>query len=815
MGIRTVLGVVLTERIMTPALFGFIRPRLLLPNRILETLSLEDMRYIFLHELAHLKRHDILFGWVAALLQALHWFNPLVWLAFRRMRMDRELACDALALSSLRSEKVQAYGRTIVNLLERFSQPRRLPALAGILESKSHLKRRITMIARFKKHSYRWSALAVAALVMLGSVTLTGAPASSGAAKATAKSKLLKHGSVAPYFGPVIERVLNSPDVTSVNTFINLDTGELFSLPEGFNRKREAMNAWVEEKQVDLCVGDLIKHLGKADRIRFIGLGAILVPKTVSHWDTLTPTSAQTAIASLAGPVSGPRADHLQVEQFRKEYPARTFLFKTRDGGAGLLQVVGFNEEGTGIKIRYKMLRQGQPGDTLPSGWTLNYDDGTSDEREGWSHWAGSMARNLSQLRAIPAPANEYDGSWKEERLRLAIRSLDGEHMGEILFQGQTKIEPMILASDKYILSYTRGSVDLESNCTIPLDRAEFIVDLSQPGMYELRFSPKLEKPKVTEEKWLPTTCVGTVVDSNGNPLKQADVAAYEMFFNMAGGLDLRLIGEAVTKKDGRFVFETRPSVKKKRSMDGIVVAKKNGSALGWAKWPLYGAQKVTIKLARPMILAGWIVDKNGEGVAGAEVRAVLFKKKVSEKEETMWLPGIRPLRWLAVRSDRKGYFEFDNIPVYIRADFVVTAAGFGTIYTHKPENLRTGYEGAEFAPGTMDIRITMAPGGTIEGKVIESNSGEGVGGGKLAVVPTFSGYFFHRFVCISKKDGTFSIGGLQSGEYLIRGNAQEGFGRANVVVESGKMAGDVIINWTKPPPPPAAQPAGSERIDR
>ena len=89
MGIRTILGVVITNKVKSPALFGFVRPRLLLPEGMIETLSEQELRYVLLHELAHLKRHDIYIGWLASLLQVLHWFNPLVWLAFYRMRSDR------------------------------------------------------------------------------------------------------------------------------------------------------------------------------------------------------------------------------------------------------------------------------------------------------------------------------------------------------------------------------------------------------------------------------------------------------------------------------------------------------------------------------------------------------------------------------------------------------------------------------------------------------------------------------------------------------------------------------------------------------
>ena len=175
MGIRTILGVVMTDKVKSPALFGFLRPRLLLPAGMIETLSREELRYVFLHELGHLRRRDIYVGWLMSLLQVLHWFNPLVWLAFYRIQTDRELACDALVLTRTRSGESKEYGRTIVNLLERFSRPQRLPSMAGILETKSQLKRRIKMIAKFKKTSRPQWAGAMLLLAVLACVVLTNA----------------------------------------------------------------------------------------------------------------------------------------------------------------------------------------------------------------------------------------------------------------------------------------------------------------------------------------------------------------------------------------------------------------------------------------------------------------------------------------------------------------------------------------------------------------------------------------------------------------------------------------------------------------
>jgi len=174
-GVETILGIIVTDKVKSPALFGFIRPRLLLPVGIIETHNFKELRHIFLHELSHLKRCDILLGWVTALLLVVHWFNPLVWYAFYRMRQDRELACDASALSTMGIGESEKYGLTIVRLLEKFSQARGLPIIAAVSEDRSNLKKRIAMISQFKKEPYLWSVLAVTLIIVLSFVTLTNA----------------------------------------------------------------------------------------------------------------------------------------------------------------------------------------------------------------------------------------------------------------------------------------------------------------------------------------------------------------------------------------------------------------------------------------------------------------------------------------------------------------------------------------------------------------------------------------------------------------------------------------------------------------
>jgi len=186
--ISSTVTVVECPFIQMPALFGVVRPSILLPEGAAQELGLDRLRFVFLHELAHLKRHDIAFNWLMSLFQCAHWFNPLIWYGFYRMRADRELACDALVLSYAQPGESIGYGETIVRLLEGFGGSRAFAGMVGILESRSQLRRRITMIANFRHSARRWSFMAVALTALLGCTTLTSAQSEKPKAAETAVS---------------------------------------------------------------------------------------------------------------------------------------------------------------------------------------------------------------------------------------------------------------------------------------------------------------------------------------------------------------------------------------------------------------------------------------------------------------------------------------------------------------------------------------------------------------------------------------------------------------------------------------------------
>ncbi len=180
MGIKKQIPLRLAGKISSPTVFGLFRPRVLLSSRHMKVLNEQQLQYIFYHELSHMKRRDIAVNWVLYSLIILNWFNPILWYAYSCMREDQELACDAFALTFIESEEQIAYGHTIITLLEHYSSYYQAPNLANLSRNKRTLKRRILMIKKFQKKSYRWSALGIIAIVAVATISLFNARAVEG-----------------------------------------------------------------------------------------------------------------------------------------------------------------------------------------------------------------------------------------------------------------------------------------------------------------------------------------------------------------------------------------------------------------------------------------------------------------------------------------------------------------------------------------------------------------------------------------------------------------------------------------------------------
>jgi len=113
---------------------GLWQPRLVLPSPLMSSLGPAERRQVILHELTHLKRRDLIWGWTAEIAQMVYFFHPLVWWVGYRLRLERELACDQLAMAHS-GHPPGDYAQTLVQVVSHASAQAGVQAAAISAES--------------------------------------------------------------------------------------------------------------------------------------------------------------------------------------------------------------------------------------------------------------------------------------------------------------------------------------------------------------------------------------------------------------------------------------------------------------------------------------------------------------------------------------------------------------------------------------------------------------------------------------------------------------------------------------------------------
>ncbi len=100
------------KNLKTPFVLGLIRPKIYLPVG----LNVEERNYILLHEQTHIQRKDHIIKILAFLILSIHWFNPLVWIAFMLMGTDMELSCDERVLREMNEDIKKPYANSLLSI---------------------------------------------------------------------------------------------------------------------------------------------------------------------------------------------------------------------------------------------------------------------------------------------------------------------------------------------------------------------------------------------------------------------------------------------------------------------------------------------------------------------------------------------------------------------------------------------------------------------------------------------------------------------------------------------------------------------------
>ena len=194
--IRKEIPIYSTAFLQSPVIIGFLRPHIYLPIHIISDYSkidtdkfcqascgsspsgmngLHQIRYMLLHELQHYRHKDALAGYLMTLTGILYWFNPMVWIALKEMRNDREIACDTSVLNMLEPDSYEDYGMTLIHFAEKLSRPA-FPFAAGLSGNMSQMKRRILNIAAYETPTAQKRLTGMTAFLMVTVLLISMAP---------------------------------------------------------------------------------------------------------------------------------------------------------------------------------------------------------------------------------------------------------------------------------------------------------------------------------------------------------------------------------------------------------------------------------------------------------------------------------------------------------------------------------------------------------------------------------------------------------------------------------------------------------------
>ncbi len=146
-------NICLSDKIKTPAVYGIIKPKIILPIEYQK----RELNYILMHEKAHIKRNDNFIRFFAFVIVCFHWFNPFAWLMLKLLYSDIELACDESVLLKCDETERKEYAYTLLSTSEKTN-------VFAASFGGSKIRTRIENILSYSKISI-FSVVAFAALV--------------------------------------------------------------------------------------------------------------------------------------------------------------------------------------------------------------------------------------------------------------------------------------------------------------------------------------------------------------------------------------------------------------------------------------------------------------------------------------------------------------------------------------------------------------------------------------------------------------------------------------------------------------------------
>ena len=149
-------NIFLSEKIVSPAVYGIIKPKIILPASYKE----RDVELIILHEKTHIRSLDNLWRIIAFVIVAIHWFNPLSWLFLKGFLTDLELSCDERVITKIGYDRAKDYASSLL-------ESKQAATVFASAFGGAKIRTRIENILSFKKLT--WLSL-TGFIVLLGAI---------------------------------------------------------------------------------------------------------------------------------------------------------------------------------------------------------------------------------------------------------------------------------------------------------------------------------------------------------------------------------------------------------------------------------------------------------------------------------------------------------------------------------------------------------------------------------------------------------------------------------------------------------------------
>lgn len=271
-----------SENVASPFVLGVFRPRIYLPYNM----DGQDLGHVVAHEQAHIRRRDHWWKPLGFLLLTIHWFNPLMWLAYVLLCRDIELACDEKVIKKLGNEQRADYSQALVSC----SVNRRMIAACPLAFGEVGVKERVKSVMNYKKPAFWVIVVSVITCAVVAVCFLTNP-----------KTDVTPDSAEDGYFLLIGVDGVESIEITGINTsggVVNAD-GSAF---------RNGEKVWLEPLQgVTDLRGYSITALGKNDEILY----ALSIPEGATNDEVvnlvgsdgwlLAPTDFESGLSGIAG----------------------------------------------------------------------------------------------------------------------------------------------------------------------------------------------------------------------------------------------------------------------------------------------------------------------------------------------------------------------------------------------------------------------------------------------------------------------------------------------------------------------------------